>query len=123
MIEFFSVKNGADMVKDPTAYSVLTYVWVVVLSAWGGLVRFLNSIKGRKVPMKAREIVFELFLNCTTSVFAGLITFYLCEASNFAPLWTAACVALTGHMGAEGLKLIRTIIRNRLGVADKEPQQ
>lgn len=111
--EFYSVKQAADMVKDPTTYSMITYVWVSLLSAWGGVIRYLSSIKGRKVPL--RQILFDLFLSCSTSIFVGIVTFYLCEASDFEPLWTAACVAVTGHMGAESLSFLRSIVRKRLG--------
>lgn len=114
--EFYSVKTG-NMVKDPTTYSVLTYLWVSVLSAWGGVIRYLNSIKGKHIPF--RKILFDLFLSCSTSIFVGIITFYLCEASNFEPLWTAVCVAVTGHMGAESLNLVRSIVRRRIGATDQ----
>ena len=114
--EFYSVKRATDMVKDPMTYSVFTYCWVVALSAWGGVIRYLNSIKGKKVPL--REIMFELFISSSTSIFVGVITFYLCEAANFAPLWTAVCVAMTGHMGAESLTLLRNLVKRRLGADD-----
>lgn len=109
--EYYSVK-APGVVKDPTTYSTITYVWVALLSAWGGVIRYLNSIRGREVPF--RRVLFELLLSCSTSIFVGVITFYLCEAASFEPLWTAVCVAVTGHMGAESLTLLRNIVKHRL---------
>ena len=31
--------------KDPTSYSIITYFWVTLLSAWGGVVSFLTKVK------------------------------------------------------------------------------
>lgn len=111
--EFYSVKQATNMVKDPTTYSMITYVWVSLLSAWGGVIRYLNSIKGQDISL--RTIIFDLCLSCSTSIFAGIITFYLCEASNFEPLWTAVCVAVAGHMGGESLTFFRAVARRRMG--------
>lgn len=113
--EFYSVKTP-NIIKDPTTYSMLTYLWVSLLSAWGGVVRYLNSIRDHDVPF--RKVLCELAISCSTSVFVGIITFYLCEAADFVPLWTAVCVAMTGHMGAEGLALLRNIVRRRLSATD-----
>lgn len=86
--------------KDPTTYSLLTYVWVGGLSAWGGLVSFLRRTReGRVRPWNFVELVGEL----TTSAFAGIVTFWLCEAGGIAPLVTAALVAISGHMGSRAL--------------------
>lgn len=117
--EFYSVR-APDMVKDPTTYSMLTYVWVSALSAWGGVIRYLNSIRGQEVPVS--KMLFEIFINVSTSTFVGIITFYLCEAAAFAPLWTAVCVAISGHMGVESLKLLRTIVSKRLTGTVEEPK-
>lgn len=102
--------------KDPSTYPILTYLWVIILSAWGGLVRFLMSLREKNFTLK--EALCELFIGATTSVFVGIITFYMCEAAEFEPLWTAICVAMTGHMGAEGLAILRKILKQRLFLKD-----
>ena len=111
--EFSTVKEAGKVLKDPTTYSWLTYLWVVVLSAWGGTVRYLQSIKGTKVPL--RKLLVDLTVGGSTSIFVGVITFFFCEAANFEPLWTAVCVAVTGHMGAEALVIISNVVRKRMG--------
>lgn len=86
--------------KDPTAYSFITYAWIVFLSAWGGAISFLRKRKsGEARPFNLVELVGELM----TSGLSGLITFWLCEASAINPLVTAALVGIAGHMGSRGL--------------------
>lgn len=98
--------------KDPSNYSALTYLWVFGLSAWGGIVSFLRKVRnGDAHKFSFVELVGEIF----TSAFAGVITFYLCEAAAFAPLWTAVLVGVSGHMGTRAIFHLETIFK---GVAN-----
>lgn len=106
------VRQVADAAKDPAAYHWLTYAWVVLISAWGGLVRFLNEMRARRENL--RDSLITLFTGLFTSTFVGVITFYACEVARFEPLTTAICVALTGHMGAEAIRFFRMSILSRL---------
>ena len=119
MNDELQVAKGA---ADPTSYSWVTYAWVILLSAWGGLVRFLNTVRYKAENWK--EAAFHLFIGIVTSAFVGVITFYLCEAAKLNPLVTAIFVAATGHMGAEIMKFfedgIRERIRRFLGVSDSK---
>lgn len=86
--------------KDPTNYSLLTYVWVLILSSWGGIVNFVRKRKsGEARPFNFSELVGEI----CTSGFAGVLTFLLCEASEISPLITAALVGISGHMGSRAI--------------------
>jgi len=86
--------------KDPTTYGLLTYLWVGGLSAWGGLISFLRKRRdGYARPWNFVELVGEL----ATSAFAGIITFWLCEAAHIDSLVTAAIVAISRHMGSRAL--------------------
>lgn len=90
------------MDKDPTSYSMLTYLWVFGLSSLGGVVSFLNKIKkGHARAFNIAEFVGEI----SASAFAGVITFWLCENSNISPLVTAALVGVSGHMGSRAILL------------------
>lgn len=115
------IKTAGNAV-GPEAYSWITYAWVVALSAWGGLVRFLNTLRTRSRSWPDAGL--HLIIGLVTSIFVGVITFYLCEAIHLNQLWTAVFVAATGHMGAEGIKVfeesIKLRIRRFLGLADKE---
>ncbi len=97
--------------KDPTDYGLLTYSWVIFLSMWGGTVSFLRKIKnGAARPFNIAELIGEIF----TSGFVGVITFWLCEASNINPLISAAMVGVAGHMGGRALFLFELYIEQWL---------
>lgn len=83
--------------KDPTSYTTLTYLWVFGLSAWGGLVSYSRKVK---MGVTARFSLTELIGEIVTSAFAGVLTFWLCEAAGISPLLTAAFVGISGHMGS-----------------------
>lgn len=109
-----SIKDKRMPEKDPSSYSLLTYAWVIVLSIWGGAVNFYQKVKaGDARPFNFVEFIGEI----CTSGFAGVITFYLCEAGNFSPLMTAAMVGIAGHMGGRAIfqleRLVATKISNQ----------
>jgi len=86
--------------KDPTNYGWITYGWVLLVSAAGGMVNFHRKMRdGAARPFNVTEFVGELF----TSAFAGVITFWLCEWQGVAPLLSAALIAISGHMGSRAI--------------------
>ena len=97
--------------KDPAAYDLLTYGWVLLLSLMGGVVAFLRKLReGHTRVFNLIEFIGEL----CTSAFTGVVTFYLCEAAQFPPVLTAALVGISGHMGSRGLFLIEKHLTNKL---------
>lgn len=109
------VRQVAEVAKSPDTYNWLTYLWVCVVSGWGGLVRFLNSMRNSKETVM--QAVLTLVTGLCTSTFVGVVTFWLCEMANFQPLTTAVCVAITGHAGAEALRLVQQGVFARLKAA------
>lgn len=90
------------MEKDPTSFSLLTYMWVVGLSVLGGVVNFMRKLQtGHARMFNLVELIGEL----VTAGFSGIITFYLFTQSGFDPLFTAAAVGVSGHMGSRALFL------------------
>jgi hypothetical protein len=88
---------------SPFTYDVLTYLWVIGLSILGGIVSFLRKLReGHARAFNIVEFVGEVF----TSGFAGLLTFWLCQAGNIDPLLTAVFIGIAGHMGSRALFLI-----------------
>jgi len=99
--------------KDPTTYSCLTYTWVLVLSAWGGIVNFLRKRKsGVARPFNIAELVGEV----VTSAFSGVVTFYLCESSTITPLVTAAPVGISGHIGGRAIFVVESAVESKFGM-------
>jgi hypothetical protein len=96
--------------KDPTTYSLLTYAWVLLLAGLGGVVSFVRKVKqGHSRAFNVAELVGEL----VTSAFAGILTFWLCEAAEIRPLITAAFVGIAGHMGSRAIFYMETIAASR----------
>lgn len=107
------IRQVSEAAKDPTSYGLLTYAWVVALAAWGGTVRFIRKVKaGDMNPKQALKVwVGEL----VTSAFAGVLTFYLAEASGISQLWTAVLVGVAGHMGARSLEPLEALYKRWTG--------
>lgn len=96
--------------KDPTTYGLITYLWVVGLSVLGGIVSIYRSLKNG-----VRIGALELFGETATSAFAGLITFWWCEAAGFGQLTTACLVGIAGHMGGRLVESFETWLTQKLG--------
>lgn len=102
------IKTAVD--KSPETYNLLTYAWVVGLSSLGGFVAFARKVK----QGHARAWNFaEFFGEIATSAFAGIITFYLCQAGNISQLATAAFVGIAGHAGSRAIFLLERFIESR----------
>lgn len=107
-----SVLRAAEAAKDPAGYPVLTYVWVLGLSTIGGIVNFSRKIReGHARPFNVAELLGELL----TAAFAGLITFYLCEATTISGPMQAVFVGISGHMGSRAIFLIENWASKKWG--------
>lgn len=85
---------------SPETTSLITYLWVIGLSALGGTASFVRKIKlGHARAWNFAEFIGEIFVSAS----AGMITFFLCEWSHVAPMLTAALVGIAGHMGSRAL--------------------
>lgn len=101
--------------KDPTSYELLTYLWVVALSGWGGVANYIRKVRtGQAERFSFMEIVGEIVI----SAFAGVLTFWLCELSGFQPLLTAALVGVSGHMGSRAIGLLEDKFKKKMGVRE-----
>lgn len=98
--------------KDPTTYSLITYGWVLLLSVLGGVVHYLKKVREKLTP---RFNFSELVGDLVTSAFAGIITFYLCEAAEINKMATAALVGISGHMGSRALFAFEEWIKRKVG--------
>lgn len=96
--------------KDPTSYSLVTYLWVFLLAMLGGIVNFMRKLQaGRARVFNLVEFIGEI----VTSAFAGVITFWLCENAGFSPLVTAAFVGISGHMGSRAIFMFENWLKNK----------
>lgn len=96
-----------DIPKTPTDYSFITYAWVLVLSMWGGSVRYYRKLRSNQDDrIRLMELIGELF----TSGFVGIITFWLCEQSGIPQLYSAALVGITSHMGSRAIYIAEQFV-------------
>jgi uncharacterized membrane protein YeaQ/YmgE (transglycosylase-associated protein family) len=104
--------------KDPTNYAAFTYVWVLGLSIWGGVVSFMQKVKrGRAHVFNLMEFIGEI----VTSAFAGILTFWLCQEAGFDGIISAALVGISGHMGSRIISMIEFYLTKRyIGVEFEE---
>lgn len=103
------IRAAHDLAKDPSSISTLTYAWVLLLSIFGGVVRVAREMMGmKKTP---RQIVVIFLVEMMTSAFAGLITFFACEASHVGPMYTAIFTSIAGWMGVRALAAVETLYK------------
>jgi len=108
--------GGNVTISGPGTYHILTYAWVIGLSAWGGIVGYIRKLKDAE-QVKHFSIA-ELIGEITTSGFVGVLTFWLCESSGMSGLTTAALVGVSGHMGSRAIYGIEMLFKNKLGITN-----
>lgn len=86
--------------NDPQNYPILTYIWVIVLSIWGGITHNIRKIRSGDLK---RFSFSELIGDITLSGFIGVMTFWLCEYSKIDPMLQAVFIGIASHMGARAL--------------------
>lgn len=103
--------------KDPLSYSWLTYGWVIGLSMVGGFVSFHRKIlEGSAKVYNLMAFLGEL----VTAGFAGVLTFWLCEAGAIDPLTSAVLVGISGHMGSRLILQIELWLTRRFPGRDED---
>jgi hypothetical protein len=98
--------------KTVADYSLLTYLWVVAMSIWGGIASYVNKV--RRGELQAWSLM-ELIAEVVVAGFVGMLTFWLCEASSINPLLTAALVGISSHMGTRALFQLERLFSSRFG--------
>ncbi len=99
--------------QNITHFPWITWVWVVILSSWGGVAGYIKKVRTGRTP---RFSLMELVGEIVTSSFAGVITFLLARAYHMDELLTAALVGLSGHMGSRVVYLIEGFLQKRFGL-------
>jgi hypothetical protein len=101
----------AAVVKGPFDYSLKLWALMLGLAVVGGFVSWYAKVRrGDLSGTNLQALIGEL----TTSAFAGVLTFFVCEAMNMAPLYTAATVGIAGHMGTKAIDLVERRLVSRL---------
>ena len=104
--------------SSPFGFAVFTYVWVIVLSIWGGVVNYIHKVRSGQC---ARFNITELMGDVCPSGFVGLLTFWLCQAAHFNELLTAVFVGVSGHMGARSMLKLEAYMAQKIGLTQNPP--
>jgi hypothetical protein len=92
---------------------VLPWITTIALSAWGGAVQYAQRVRsGEKFSWSM------LTIDIVISSFAGVLTWFLCEASDIHGPMAAVLIAISGHMGTRAIASLVTI-RERIFGVDK----
>lgn len=95
---------------------MFTYLWVMGVSIWGGLVSYAE----KKEPFH----LVRLLAHLSSSSFAGLMTFYLCQFGNVPEPLTGVFCGVAAHMGTPALlkmKIVRQFLEK--GGIDKDDEK
>lgn len=88
--------------KHPLDYSLREYIFLLSFALLGGFVAFYSKVRNGTVQAwNVTHLIGEL----TTSAFAGLLAFWICEGVGLSSLYTASLVGISGHMGARAITL------------------
>lgn len=105
--------------KGPLDYSLKQYGFILAIALLGGLVSW--SARVRKGEVKAWSLQ-QLIGELSTSAFAGLLAFWICEWSGAPALLGAALIGIAGHMGTRAINAFETFALRRWGVAQDNQQ-
>jgi hypothetical protein len=101
--------------KDPLNYPLKQYGFMLLTALLGGLVSWYAKVrKGEVMAWNVMQLVGEL----ATSAFAGLICFWVCEASGLAISWTVPLVGIAGHMGTRAISAFESFAQRKWGISD-----
>lgn len=105
-----AVSSAGEPAKDPLAYPLKQYGFILATALLGGLVSWYAKVrKGEVAGWNLMQLIGEL----CTSAFAGLLAFWLCELSNAPQLLTASLVGIAGHMGTRAISAFETFAQQR----------
>lgn len=113
----------AERTRDPFAYPIISYLWVLTWAMAGGFVNFYQKVqRGAARWLNISELIGEI----TTSAVVGVITFWLCEYAEVHKLLEAAMIAVAGHMGTRAIfvfeQVAKNVVEKRLGLKLEDPE-
>ena len=90
---------------------VLTYLWVLGVSLWGGAVSFFDerATLEKETGMFVKVSLTKLLVRVSSAGFAGFITLYLCQAAHMPDALTGAVVGISAHLGTPAFMKLKVI--------------
>ena len=97
--------------RDPVLFGTLTYLWVLGVSMFGGLASFIIKLNQSTESLPIGRLFIKLIGELIVAGFAGVATFFLCQAWELDGMYTAFAVAVSGHLGAKAIDGLASIWR------------
>ena len=102
--------------RDPILFGTITYLWVLAISMFGGLASFIIKLNQSTEKQPLGILFIKLIGELLVAGFAGMATFFLCQAWGLDGMYTAFAVAVSGHLGAKAIDGLAGIWRTLLKV-------
>ena len=90
-------------------YGIFGYLWLLVISIWGGTVRYISDIKRGNKP----SFISWLYEACVSG-FVGIITAMTCQYYQLDFLLTSAITGIAAHNGTRTLYVLAEIIKKNM---------
>lgn len=89
---------------------LITFLLIVVLAVWGGLINYLTRLKKSMGTFNWRELVFEVLV----SAFAGLLIGLMAFSFDVHPYMCMALAGISGHAGGRTMFFLDKFWGDRL---------
>ena len=99
-----------EKLHEIVASSFTAYLWVIVISIWGGIAGYIGKIKRGHTRFSIAELIGELVI----SAFVGVITYLFCQAAQIDELIAAAMVGIAGHMGSRAILMMEKAFQTKI---------
>lgn len=91
-----------------------TYLIVLLLACFGGVVDFVTELQKSKENYSMKFIFFSLFARLLSAAFAGLLMFWILQSDTNDGVviltgWSAASIAVAGYLGDNAIKVFVNI--------------
>lgn len=87
-------------------YGALGYVWLFIISIWGGTVRYVTDIRAGNKP----SFISWLYEACISG-FVGIITAMTCQYYQLDFLLTSAITGIAAHNGTRSLFVLAECLK------------
>lgn len=96
---------------------LLTYVTVLILACFGGVVDFLEKLHRTEVKPPMKTILFSLLVKLMSSAFAGLLMYWILEwrADNGVVVLSglsAMSISISGYLGIQAVNIFINMFRS-----------
>ena len=105
--------------RDPNLFGTSTYLWVLAISMCGGWSSFIIKLNQSTQKQPLGILFIRLIGELLVAGFAGMATFFLCQAWGLDGMYTAFAVAVSGHLGAKAIDGLTGIWRTVIKVNEK----